>query len=64
MPSDLTLMFKAMITMEGLGRQYDPEFRVVDHLQPLLRRVLSERYRRERTARLSGSRSPAPPGRP
>jgi ubiquinone biosynthesis protein len=45
MPSDLTLMFKAMITMEGLGRQYDPEFRVVDHLQPLLRRVLSERYR-------------------
>ncbi|MBL8527902.1 MAG: ubiquinone biosynthesis protein UbiB, partial [Burkholderiales bacterium] len=45
MPSDLTLMFKAMITMEGLGRQYDPDFRVVDHLQPLLRRVLSERYR-------------------
>ena len=45
MPSDLTLMFKAMITMEGLGRQYDPEFRVIDHLQPLLRRALLERYR-------------------
>jgi ubiquinone biosynthesis protein len=45
MPSDLTLMFKAMITMEGLGRQYDPEFRVVDHLQPMLRRVLSDRHR-------------------
>src|SRR5215470_3678668 len=25
MPSDLTLMFKALITMEGLGRQYDPD---------------------------------------
>jgi ubiquinone biosynthesis protein len=45
MPSDLTLMFKAMITMEGLGRQYDPEFRVVDHLQPMLRRVLTDRHR-------------------
>ena len=25
LPADLTLMFKALITMEGLGRQYDPE---------------------------------------
>jgi ubiquinone biosynthesis protein len=53
MPSDLTLMFKAMITMEGLGRQYDPEFRVVDHLQPLLRRVLSERYRPDQMVKRS-----------
>jgi ubiquinone biosynthesis protein len=27
LPSDLTLLFKALITLEGLGRQYDPEFR-------------------------------------
>jgi ubiquinone biosynthesis protein len=47
MPSDLMLMFKAMITMEGLGRQYDPQFRVVDQLQPLLRRVLASRYHPE-----------------
>jgi ubiquinone biosynthesis protein len=44
MPSDLTLLFKALITMEGLARQYDPDFHIVDHLQPLLRRVLTERY--------------------
>jgi len=44
MPSDLTLMFKAMITMEGLGRQYDPDFRIVDHLTPMLRRAIAERY--------------------
>ena len=25
LPADLTLMFKALMTMEGLGRQYDPE---------------------------------------
>jgi ubiquinone biosynthesis protein len=45
MPSDLTLLFKALITMEGLARQYDPEFHIVDHMEPLLRRVLTERYR-------------------
>jgi ubiquinone biosynthesis protein len=31
--------------MEGLARQYDPDFHIVDHLQPLLARVLTERYR-------------------
>ena len=45
MPADLTLMFKAMITMEGLGRQYDPDFHVIDHLAPLLRRAIAARYR-------------------
>jgi ubiquinone biosynthesis protein len=44
MPPDLTLMFKALITMEGLGRQYDPDFHIVDHLTPLLRRAIMERY--------------------
>ena len=43
-PSDLALMFKALITMEGLGRQYDPDFHFVDHLMPLLRRARMERY--------------------
>jgi len=46
-PSDLALMFKAIITMEGLGRQYDPDFQVVDHLAPLLRRARMERYQPE-----------------
>ena len=45
MPSDLTLMFKALITMEGLGRQYDPDFHVVDHLSPILRQAITDRYR-------------------
>ena len=46
-PADLALMFKAIITMEGLGRQYDPDFQVVDHLEPLLRRARLERYQPE-----------------
>jgi ubiquinone biosynthesis protein len=55
-PSDLALMFKAIITMEGLGRQYDPQFQVIDQLIPLLRRARMERFqpdtllRRGRTA--------------
>jgi len=45
LPPDLTLMFKALITMEGLGRQFDPEFHILDHLTPMLRRALGERYK-------------------
>jgi len=45
LPPDLTLMFKALITMEGLGRQFDPEFHIVDHLTPMIRRALAERYK-------------------
>ncbi len=45
LPPDLTLMFKALITMEGLGRQFDPEFHILDHLTPMLRRALAERYK-------------------
>jgi ubiquinone biosynthesis protein len=44
LPSDLSMMFKALITLEGLGRQYDPDVHIVDHLAPLLRSALDERY--------------------
>jgi ubiquinone biosynthesis protein len=44
LPSDLSLMFKTLITLEGLGRQYDPELHIVQHMTPLVRRALAERY--------------------
>jgi ubiquinone biosynthesis protein len=44
LPSDLSLMFKALITLEGLGRQYDPDFHITEHLTPLVKSALSERY--------------------
>jgi ubiquinone biosynthesis protein len=44
LPSDLSLMFKTLITLEGLGRQYDPELHIIQHLTPLVRRALAERY--------------------
>ena len=45
MPSDLTLMFKAMITMEGLGRQYDPDFHVARPPDAAAAPAIAERYR-------------------
>ena len=45
LPADLTLMFKAMISLEGLGRRYDRDFRLMDRLEPFLQKALSERYR-------------------
>ncbi|MDO8893150.1 MAG: AarF/UbiB family protein [Sulfurimicrobium sp.] len=44
LPSDLTLLFKALITLEGLGRQLDPEFHLVSHLEPFVVHVIRERY--------------------
>ncbi|HKU46854.1 MAG TPA: AarF/UbiB family protein [Burkholderiales bacterium] len=51
LPSDLSLMFKALITLEGLGRQYDPDFHIVDHLAPLVRSTIGERYQPSELAR-------------
>lgn len=44
MPSDLTLLFKALITLEGLGRQLTPDFHMVDHLEPFIRELYASRY--------------------
>jgi ubiquinone biosynthesis protein len=43
-PADLTLLFKALITLEGLGNQLDPEFHMVDHLEPFVLEVMEARY--------------------
>jgi len=34
LPADLTLLFKTLITLEGLGQQLDPEFHMIDHVTP------------------------------
>jgi ubiquinone biosynthesis protein len=44
LPADLALLFKALITLEGFGRKYDPEFRLVERAEPFLNRAMSERY--------------------
>lgn len=44
LPADLALLFKALITLEGLGRRLDPEFQLVPYLTPFVKKVLVERY--------------------
>jgi ubiquinone biosynthesis protein len=44
LPADLALLFKALITLEGLGQQLDPTFHMVDHLTPFVRSVIAQRY--------------------
>jgi ubiquinone biosynthesis protein len=51
LPPDLTLLFKAIITLEGLGYQLDPDFHMVDHLTPFVRRVIEARYSPQALAR-------------
>jgi ubiquinone biosynthesis protein len=51
LPVDLTLLFKALISLEGLGRQYDPEFRLIERVKPFLDRAMRERYQPADVAR-------------
>ena len=51
LPVDLTLMFKALISLEGLGRQYDPEFRLIERAKPFLDSAVRERYQPAEAAR-------------
>jgi len=44
LPSDLTLLFKALITLEGLGLKLDPDFHISDNIEPFLKRVIRQRY--------------------
>ena len=44
LPSELTLLAKACVTLEGFGRLYDPSFQLMDEAMPLLRRTLANRY--------------------
>jgi ubiquinone biosynthesis protein len=44
LPSDLALLVKAFITLEGLGRSLDPNFHMAAEATPLLRQVLRARY--------------------
>ncbi|WP_345794245.1 AarF/UbiB family protein [Thauera sp. JM12B12] len=44
LPPDLALLIKAFITLEGLGRQLDPDFDLAGEVQPLLEQVLAAHH--------------------
>ncbi|MEQ1600536.1 MAG: ubiquinone biosynthesis protein UbiB [Methylophilaceae bacterium] len=43
-PPDLTMLFKALITLEGLGRQLDPDFQIISYLTPIIKKIIIGRY--------------------
>jgi len=43
-PSDLTLLVKSLVTIEGIGRELDPDFDMVAHTKPFAKQLISERY--------------------
>jgi len=43
-PPNLSLMLKALVTVEGLGRTLYPEFDMVSEIRPFLKRITLHRY--------------------
>lgn len=43
-PPDLTMLFKALITLEGFGRQLDPDFQIINYLTPIIKKIIIGRY--------------------
>jgi ubiquinone biosynthesis protein len=43
-PADFMLLGKALIAMEGLGRQLDPTFNMIDHMRPYIEKLVRDRF--------------------
>lgn len=50
-PADMTLLGKALITMEGTVEKLDPELSIIKVAEPFGRQLLRERYRPKRLAK-------------
>jgi ubiquinone biosynthesis protein len=44
LPADLALMIKAFLTLEGMGRQLDPDFDMAGEARPYLQRAMLQRF--------------------
>ncbi len=51
LPSDMALLIKAFITLEGMGRGLDPGFHMTTEALPMLKRVVRARYEPKVVAR-------------
>ena len=49
-PADLMLLIRAIVTLEGVGRELDPQFNLTVHLQPFVEAQMRRRYSPERLA--------------
>ena len=44
MPSHLMLLIKALVTIEGVGLELDPSFKIVEHAAPVAERMWQQEY--------------------
>ncbi len=44
LPADFMLLSKALLIMEGVGRQLDPDFNMISHMRPYVRRLALARF--------------------
>ena len=49
-PGDLMLLIRALVTLEGVGRDLDPDFNLVGVLQPFVESAVRQRYDPKRIA--------------
>lgn len=50
-PGDLMLLIRCLVTLEGVGRDLDPDFNLADHLAPFIEGVVRDRYHPSRMVR-------------
>jgi ubiquinone biosynthesis protein len=51
LPADLALLFRALVALDGMGRQNDPDFDIFTETAPFLEQVLKARYEPKALAR-------------
>ncbi|HHI79311.1 MAG TPA: ubiquinone biosynthesis protein UbiB [Planctomycetes bacterium] len=44
LPPDLSMFFKVLLTLEGLGRSMNPEFQIIPVARPFLERAMQKRF--------------------
>jgi ubiquinone biosynthesis protein len=54
LPADLSLLFRVMLQLQGLGRDLNTEVRITELLQPYMKKLLAERFDPRRIARHAG----------
>lgn len=45
LPPDLALLFKTLISLDGVGRKLDPDFNIVEIASPFIFRLVNQKYR-------------------
>jgi ubiquinone biosynthesis protein len=43
-PADFMILAKALVIMEGVGRQLDPDFNMINHMRPYVNKLVFERF--------------------